>query len=62
MGIWSRPSLTHAQKLKTFFEKADWGQVDFCVERLPYLAHLLKKNTPRLRPKPAADEELFTFA
>ncbi len=57
---WYEP--THAQKLKTFFEKTDWEQVDSCVERLPYLAHLLKKNTPRLRPKPAADEELFTFA
>lgn len=32
------------------------------MERLPYLAHLLKKKTPRLRPKPAADAELFTFA
>lgn len=57
---WYEP--THAQKLKTFFEKTDWEQVDSCVERLPYLAHLLKKNTPRLRPKPATDEELFTFA
>ena len=58
--VWYEP--THAQKLKAFFEKTDWGQVDSCVERLPYLAHLLKKNTPKLRPKPAADEELFTFA
>ncbi len=57
---WYEP--THAQKLKTFFEKTDWEQVDSCVERLPYLAHLLKKNTPKLRPKSAADEELFTFA
>ncbi len=57
---WYEP--THTQKLKAFFEKADWEQVDSCVERLPYLAYLLKKNTPRLRPKPAADEELFTFA
>jgi len=57
---WYEP--THAQRLKTFFEETYWEQVDSCVERLPYLAHLLKKNTPRLRPKPAADEELFSFA
>lgn len=57
---WYEP--THAQKLKAFFEKTDWEQVGSCMERLPYLAYLLKKNTPRLRPKPAADEELFTFA
>lgn len=29
---------------------------------LPYLAHQLKKNTPKIKPKPAADSELFTFA
>ncbi len=57
---WYEP--THAQKLKAFFEKTNWEQVDSCVERLPYLAYLLKKNTPKLQPKPATDEELFTFA
>lgn len=57
---WYEP--THAQKLKAFFEKTNWEQADSCVERLPYLAYLLKKNTPRLRPKPAADEKLFAFA
>jgi hypothetical protein len=32
------------------------------VERLPYLAFQLRKNTPRIKPKPAADSELFSFA
>lgn len=40
----------------------DWDKVDSNVERLPYLAHQLKKNTPKIKPKPAADSELFTFA
>ncbi len=32
------------------------------MERLPYLAQQLKKNTPRIKAKPAKDEELFSFA
>lgn len=36
--------------------------MDSNVERLPYLAYQLKKNTPKIKPKPAADNELFTFA
>ena len=31
------------------------------MERLPYLACQLKKNTPKIKPKPAVDSELFTF-
>jgi len=40
----------------------DWSRVDSNVERLPYLAHQLKKHTPKIRSSPARDEELFTFA
>lgn len=29
---------------------------------MPYLAYMLKKHTPKLRPKPAKDSELFVFA
>lgn len=54
--------LTPAQKRKAFLEKTDWSAVTSNVERLPYLAYLLKKHTPRLRPKPAKDSELFVFA
>ena len=53
---------THAEKIKRFFDSVDWDKVDSNVERLPYLAHQLKKNTPKIKPKPAADSELFTFA
>lgn len=57
---WYEP--THAAKLKAFFDKVDWSQVDSNVERLPYLAHQLKKHTPKLKAIPAQDGELFTFA
>ena len=57
---WYEP--THAAKVKAFFKKMDWDEVDSNVERLPYLAQQLKKNTPRIKAKPAKDEELFSFA
>lgn len=57
---WYEP--THAEKIKKFFDSVDWEKVDSNVERLPYLAYQLKKNTPRIKPKPAADSELFAFA
>ena len=57
---WYEP--THAAKVKAFFKKVDWSKVDSNVERLPYLAQQLKKNTPRIKAKPARDEELFSFA
>ena len=58
--VWYEP--THAAKVKAFFKKADWSKVDSNVERLPYLAQQLKKNTPHIKAKPAKDEELFSFA
>lgn len=57
---WYEP--THAARVKAFFKRVDWGKVDSNVERLPYLAQQLKKNTPRIKAKPAKDEELFSFA
>ena len=57
---WYEP--THAAKLKAFFNKVDWSQVDSNVERLPYLAHQLKRHTPKLKAIPAQDGELFIFA
>lgn len=57
---WYEP--THAAKLKAFFNRVDWNEVDSNVERLPYLAHQLKKHTPKIKSSPAKDEELFTFA
>ena len=57
---WYEP--THAAKVKAFFKRVDWDAVDSNVERLPYLAQQLNKNTPRIKAKPARDEELFSFA
>ena len=57
---WYEP--THAAKVKAFFKKVNWDAVDSNVERLPYLAQQLKKNTPRIKAKPAKDKELFSFA
>ena len=57
---WYEP--THAARVKAFFKKVDWNKVDSNVERLPYLAQQLKKNTPRIKAKPTKDEELFSFA
>lgn len=58
--VWYEP--THAAKIKAFFKKVDWNKVDSNVERLPYLAQQLKKNTPRIKANPAKDEDLFSFA
>lgn len=57
---WYEP--THHQRLKAFFEKTDWTQVDANVERLPYLARQLERYTPAAKAKPASDSELFIFA
>ena len=57
---WYEP--THAARVKAFFKRVNWDEVDSNVERLPYLAQQLKKNTPRIKAKPTKDEELFSFA
>ena len=57
---WYEP--TFAQRLDNFFDSVDWSEVDSNEERLPYLARQLKKHTPKIKDKPAADSELFTFA
>ncbi len=53
---------TKRDKLKRFFEGIDWDKVTSNVERLPYLALMLKENTSRIKPTPAQDSELFVFA
>lgn len=45
-----------------FFEITDWKRITSNVERLPYLAKQLQDQTPRLKPEPALDSELFAFA
>ena len=59
-GEWYAP--TKKQRLDQFFDSVDWEKVTSNVERLPYLARMLEKHTPKLKPVPAKDHELFTFA
>ena len=53
---------TQKQKLDKFFVEMDWDAVTANIERLPYLAKMLKERTPKLKTIPAEDAELFTFA
>lgn len=53
---------TQKQKLDKFFSSTDWNSVSANVEKLPYFARMLERHTPRLKPTPASDEELFPFA
>ena len=57
---WYEPTIR--QRKKEFIEDTDWDAVSSNVERLPYLAYMLEKHTPKIKAKPAADAELFTFA
>ena len=57
---WYEP--THRERLETFFAGIDWDTVDSPVERLPWLARQLERNTPKVQEKPAKDGELFAFA
>lgn len=57
---WYEP--THKEKLDAFFSRTDWSTVESHIEKLPYLARQLERNTPRIKPTPAEDRELFTFA
>ena len=53
---------TLKQKLDAYHDSVNWDEISSNVERLPYLARKLEQNTPKIKPKPAADKELFTFA
>ena len=53
---------TKKKRLDKFFAETDWNAVTANVEKLPYFALMLEKNTPKQKPKPASDEELFPFA
>ena len=57
---WYEP--TTVRKKKKFIESQDWDAVSSNVERLPYLSYMLEKRTPKLKPRPASDAELFSFA
>ena len=57
---WYEP--TFEEQFEKFFAGTDLNKVDSNVERLPYLAYMLEKNTKTVVDKPAEDSELFTFA
>lgn len=59
-SAWYEP--TPREKLETFIQSTDWSKVDSNLERLPYLAYKLKTCTPKIKAKPAPDNELFSFA
>ena len=54
--------LTPRQKKEKYIRQTDWNAVTSNVEKLPYYAYLLEKHTPKLKPVPAEDRELFSFA
>lgn len=54
--------LTPRQKKEKYIRQTDWNAVTSNVEKLPYYAYLLEKHTPKLKPVPAEDQELFSFA
>ena len=53
---WYEP--THRERLDSFFSGIDWDTVDSPVERLPWLARQLERNTPKIQEKPAKDSEI----
>ena len=57
---WYEP--TFDEQFKEYFGSTDWKDVSSNLEKLPYYAQMLKKNTPKAKRKPAKASELFTFA
>ena len=57
---WHEPS--KAKRLKAFFADIEWDEVTANLERTPYYARQLWKQTLCLRPTQAGSAELFTFA
>ncbi len=49
-------------KIKKFITSVNWDMVTANLERLPYYAYMLEKETKKHIPKPAQDSALFTFA
>ena len=57
---WHEPS--KAKRLKAFFADIEWDEVTANLERTPYYARQLWKQTLCRRPTQADSAELFTFA
>lgn len=57
---WYEP--TKNARLKKYFESVDWSAVSSNLEKLPYFAYMLEKETEKALVKPVSDKQLFTFA
>ncbi len=57
---WYEP--TKNARLKKYFESIDWDTVSSNLEKLPYFAYMLEKETEKAPVKPVSDEQLFDFA
>ena len=57
---WYQP--TTAKRVKEFIDKTDWDNVSSNLEKLPYYAYMLDKETLKHKAHPATDDELFAFA
>lgn len=57
---WYEP--TFDEQFKEYFGSTDWNGVSSNLEKLPYYAQMLKKNTPKAKRKPAKASELFIVA
>ena len=57
---WYEPSKN--VRLKNYFNSIDWNGVSSNLEKLPYLAYMLERETETVIVSPVADEQLFVFA
>ena len=57
---WYEPSKN--ARLKKYFDSIDWNTVSSNLEKLPYLAYMLERETESVTVCPVSDEQLFTFA
>ena len=45
-----------------FWISIDWNKVSSNLEKLPYLAYMLERETETVTVRPVSDEQLFNFA
>ncbi len=57
---WYEPSKN--ARLKKYFDSIDWNGISSNLEKLPYLAYMLERETETVIVSPVADERLFIFA
>lgn len=57
---WYEP--TAKEQLQFYYARTDWSQVNSNLERLPYLAYQLERNTPKIKIRRKGAAQLYTFA